>query len=555
MKHHLQALPALFLFSLTFISFNLHAQFTEYTFELDTVFTEEGNALQFFGTYKVYANFTNSEDILSALYSDVGALGTPEMFIDAPCGCHDPVATSMSMDASNSSLFWPVFPEMEYDTYWTIGMTSADDPGILPSTVGMPTEMGICSSVFDNGSVYMVGSPENAVAGDDLKILIAQVTTCGDWSLQTCLQSFVGGEQTNINTVCPELLEVSHLYNNGECVNDSDNDGICDELEIIGCIDLSACNFDPEATDGSGGCDYSCYGCTDDLSCNFDSGATLDDGSCEYLSCAGCMNPEACNYDFEATINDEGSCEYLSCAGCMNPEACNYDFEATINDSTCILPGDSCDDGDENTANDAIQAGSCECQGFGCNDSQACNYSPNALPDASLCNYITLFSISGEVNPTANILFSYSYPSTSGSNYVWASTSGDVTDGEGTSSVNVSWWGGGSGSLCVTETNNGGCSGDEVCLTIDITAVSIDEVEDGSFVVFPSPASSNVTVVLQNGIQSAELFVRDNSGRLIRRCSLQNETTLDVSELPRGAYIFQLNTQSETPTYRRIILN
>ena len=29
----------------------------------------------------------------------------------------------------------------------------------------------------------------------------------------------------------------------GECWNDSDFDGICDELEVVGCDDLEACNY------------------------------------------------------------------------------------------------------------------------------------------------------------------------------------------------------------------------------------------------------------------------------------------------------------------------
>ena len=34
---------------------------------------------------------------------------------------------------------------------------------------------------------------------------------------------------------------------NGECINDTDSDGICNELEIIGCTDFEACNFNPLA--------------------------------------------------------------------------------------------------------------------------------------------------------------------------------------------------------------------------------------------------------------------------------------------------------------------
>jgi len=504
----------------------LNAQFTGYTVELDTIFLEEESDLEFFGTYRVYANFTNQNDAISALFADVGALDTPPMFIDAPCGCHNPVYTSASMDATNSTVFWSAFPDFEFDTYWTIGMTSADATGQLPSTIGMPDGEGICSTATNDGTVYVLGIPPNALAGEELRVLIAQVTTCGDWSLQACIQTFINADQENIIQNCPDLLEVAHPYLDGECVNDSDGDGICDEFEIPGCSEPEACNYEPNATDDSMDCDYTCYGCIEEGACNFNPIATVDDETCDYLSCAGCMNSMACNFDPTATLDD----------------------------STCILPGDPCDDGYENSINDEIQS-SCECQGIGCNDPDACNYEPNAIPTASLCNYITLFAISGEANPTANILFSYSYPNTSSSTYEWESTSGDVTDGEGTSDVNVSWWGGGAGSLCVTETNSGGCSGEEVCLSVNISAVSIDELEDGGFEIFPSPASTAVHIVIHNGLQSGELFVRDSSGRLVRRFSLQNETTINVSDLPRGAYLFQLNLQTEQPSYRRVILN
>ena len=41
---------------------------------------------------------------------------------------------------------------------------------------------------------------------------------------------------------------------NCECINDIDNDGICDENEITGCTDPDACNYDPSATDDDGSC-------------------------------------------------------------------------------------------------------------------------------------------------------------------------------------------------------------------------------------------------------------------------------------------------------------
>jgi hypothetical protein len=46
------------------------------------------------------------------------------------------------------------------------------------------------------------------------------------------------------------------IYNcSGDCINDSDSDGVCDQLEVVGCTDLEACNYNPLATDD----DASCY--------------------------------------------------------------------------------------------------------------------------------------------------------------------------------------------------------------------------------------------------------------------------------------------------------
>ena len=98
------------------LSLPAHAQLTGYTAELDTMFLEmeDDNVLagiEYYGVYDVYANFTNPEDVAGAVYSDVAALGTPPMGIDAPCGCHNPAVTSIVVDASNNPAFFAAFPD------------------------------------------------------------------------------------------------------------------------------------------------------------------------------------------------------------------------------------------------------------------------------------------------------------------------------------------------------------------------------------------------------------------------------------------------------------
>lgn len=41
-----------------------------------------------------------------------------------------------------------------------------------------------------------------------------------------------------------------------ECINDADQDGICDENEVEGCTDPDSCNYSAEATEDDGSCSY-----------------------------------------------------------------------------------------------------------------------------------------------------------------------------------------------------------------------------------------------------------------------------------------------------------
>ena len=109
-------------------------------------------------------------------------------------------------------------------------------------------------------------------------------------------------------------------YNcNGDCINDTDIDSVCDELEISGCIDTEACNYDANATDDGASCTYAdtyydCNGiCIND---------TDIDNVCDELEISGCIDTMACNYDENAT-DEDASCTYADtyydCNGvCIN---------------------------------------------------------------------------------------------------------------------------------------------------------------------------------------------------------------------------------------------
>ncbi|MFN0031602.1 MAG: CRTAC1 family protein, partial [Flavobacteriales bacterium] len=69
-----------------------------------------------------------------------------------------------------------------------------------------------------------------------------------------------------------------------QCIADTDDDDVCDELEVAGCTDNAACNYNPLASDEDNSCEYaSCFGCTDSNANNYDPTALFDNGTCTFV--------------------------------------------------------------------------------------------------------------------------------------------------------------------------------------------------------------------------------------------------------------------------------
>ena len=123
-------------------------------------------------------------------------------------------------------------------------------------------------------------------------------------------------------------------FDDGSCVfPDEDEDGVFDHLEIAGCMDVNATNYDSNATDDDGTCVFL---------------DTDDDGVFDHLEVDGCTDQNATNYDTNAT-DDDGTCVFLDTdgdgvfdhreiRGCTNSTALNFEVNATDDDSTCVWP-------------------------------------------------------------------------------------------------------------------------------------------------------------------------------------------------------------------------
>ena len=157
-------------------------------------------------TYRVYIEMPSSDDVLSAISGDDDfalALSTTTSFYQSPFGS--------ALGGSISPAMITVAPDAAYDSYVTIGATTSDEIAggqsqTVPGTWASEFEAGNSFVVDDAiGGGWYVAPPgqANAIAGDDNRVLVAQLTTDGVVSGQFRAQIFPGGDQ--LNDIRPDL--------------------------------------------------------------------------------------------------------------------------------------------------------------------------------------------------------------------------------------------------------------------------------------------------------------------------------------------------------------
>ena len=339
-----------------------------------------------------------------------------------------------------------------------------------------------------NGSSLNFNNPQNEISQSftiesGSSDIFTNCTICPD--ITACNYGLEGACIYDFGCGCGEPEPEFALDCDGNCILDSDNDGVCDEFEVLGCLDLTACNYDSNLTtdennelcvyalgcdtcsgenDGSGTVidgdtddDGVCnvnevFGCVDDSACNYDSNPTTDednslciydfgcgcgepapefaydcdgtcildtdgDGVCDELEVLGCLDETACNYDsnlntdennelcifalgcdtcsgendgsgtvIDGDTDNDGVCNDDEVPGCTNSNACNYDSLATDDDGTCTY-SDTVYDCLGNCINDFDSDSICdEFEISGCTDDNACNYDPSATDDDGSCS-------------------------------------------------------------------------------------------------------------------------------------------------------------------------
>ncbi len=227
-------------------------------------------------------------------------------------GCNDPLACNYELNAGcndGSCLF----------------------PGCSDSTSCNYNPTAICEGICYGQEGNACDDNDDATIND---VVTADCLCVGELPAVPGCTDTLACNYTALATDDDGTCEYALLYFDcsGNCLNDSDNDGVCDEFELAGCTDSLACNYTALATDDDGSCEYALL----------------------YFDCSGnCLNDS----------DNDGVCDELEILGCTDNAACNFNALATEDDGSCGLAvGTACDDQDSTTIDDIIVVG-CNCEG------------------------------------------------------------------------------------------------------------------------------------------------------------------------------------------------
>ena len=396
------------------------------SFQIDTVATNIGLVtdvdstydLTGYNTYRILLNTNSPTDQVTALYGYDGVplyLSTTGTFFQSPIGAHTP--------QGNNPLLFPIYPSLIYDSWLTIGIeqqpNSDAGEGPLVELVAdnqnwiEAFEAGDSFAMSNNvgGGLISLPSDANGIAGDDLQVLLAQLTTDGDINGTLQVQLFVADSS--------ETGEGTGQVTLTQCINDvllnPEDDTVCSLDLIYGCMDSLACNYNPDALIEDGGCWSSSPTRDCDSNCLNDADG---DNICDEEEVPGCTLPGACNFNLLATDEDsscvfpvepceicldgavalsdedgDGVCDGDEIPGCQDEAACNFDPTATDSDAeACVFADGECEacEGGVVILNDADGDGVCDGDEIaGCQDEAACNFDPTATDDDGSCVFAT----------------------------------------------------------------------------------------------------------------------------------------------------------------------
>ena len=298
----------------------------------------------------------------------------------------------------------------------------------------------------------------------------------------------------------------------GACINDTDADGVCDEVEVTGCTDVTACNYDALATE--------------------------DDGSCILPTAEVCNEvDDNCNGEVDEFVTTEF---YLDG---------DNDGYGTVSEVVfaCTLPigyvtnADDCDD-------TMITYEDLDADGFGSTAIVACGAMNNTdCDDTNATINSAAFETCNNIDDDCNgvvdndVLFTSYYTDTD-------------TDGYGTGNEMAFCTDPGAGYALT----NDDCDDTNAAVNpqaVEVADNGIDDNCDGvelgmneqlamSFSAYPNPTADMLVVKMANAT-TGMLMVFNAQGALVMKVQVaqQSQVTLDLSEMATGVYTLMVQDQ------------
>lgn len=153
---------------------------------------------------------------------------------------------------------------------WTGGMiqiAAMGDDTTTPEKDGFSAgEALLWKAMSASGDVYDVVSTPSATftanAISNISALVYTAVDCGPAEPDYCEDPLACNYQIDDGTGSNACVYAELYYDcNANCLADADLDGVCDELEVSGCTDNIALNYNSLATDDNGSCEYASTTC------------------------------------------------------------------------------------------------------------------------------------------------------------------------------------------------------------------------------------------------------------------------------------------------------
>ena len=440
--------------------------------------------------YRFYVNMLDPTDQLSAVYGN----DSENLIVNSPSGIFNtPYNTSWNASGINPVLL-ETYPEMAEDSYATVGLNG-------PANVGEESN----PSLVDDMSMSPTISEYFVSGGNSLNV---NTLTGGSW--------FVFGTTSN---ALPDA-----------------------NLRVL-VMQITS----PGAINGTINCQIFPLGQGDNavqISIDFEGIGTFEDD--EGITNCGCMDASASNYDSNADY-DDGSCCYLSLLLSSTDANCfgGYgEIVAAVSDTlvsvsyTLLGPIEETNE----TGQFVVTAGtySVACAVAETDSTAMCATTMEI--EVGEGSEITMEASSTDA--TSGTLGVGSVTATGGSggfSYFWYDVAGNEVDSSGLSA----------GEYFVTAIDSNECA---VHVWVLVGFVeSIEDIDSGTFLLYPNPTSGVVTLKVSQEMQNVNLQVIDAVGRVVYAevsRMAQGLITLDLSFLPNGTYTINLKNNNGVTVHR-----